>query len=746
MPENRILAAIMFTDIVGYTKIMGSDEAKAVDMLSRNRSIHQSCIEKFNGTLIKEIGDGNLVRFPLASDAVHCAMEIQKECAKHDIPLKIGIHEGELMIEGADVVGDVVNIASRLQENTLKGYISISGKVYSDIKNRIDIQTRLVGERSFKNVDEPIMVYNVIYEGEQEDQPNQIEKHKNAKSKLTNYIFFATAILIIAAFVIWKFVQPKEVSKLEKSIAVLPFKDLSAEMNNQYFCDGIMEGVLNHLCRIKDLRVAGRTSTEKYRETSLQIPQIGDELNVNYLLEASVFKSDEKIRVTAQLINASSDEHLWSGQYDMELSDVFVVMNEIATEVASKVQVVIAPDVKERMGYKPTDNLEVYNIYLKGRAFHSKHRLDTEDYLQVENAIKLYRQALEIDPQFALAYIWLGKAVFDLNIWTDFFTGTYADTLKYFADMALSINPYLEEGYWLRGHYYYEKGKYDKSIEQLNRAIELNQNYGDAYMALGSNYASKNDPINTIINYKKAQRLKTGNSDYHNVLKSIGTSYHSLLYYEKAEAAYDELVKYNPKEGYRHLYVLSLHRGEWDKMKLYGEKICAIDSGSMCLHFLYTWSYYTKDFLCAVENYKNIRKNISVEDTLDLIRSVKYAFVLYNLDQKKEARKIFDQQIAYHQESIRKNSFLSTGSWGGSSQHTLAAIHAFLGDKEKAYQYLYDMEKYAFSGWYTMKTQVDPMFESLWENEEFKALLQREEIKFARIRAELERIEEEGNL
>ena len=226
----------------------------------------------------------------------------------------------------------------------------------------------------------------------------------------------------------------------------------------------------------------------------------------------------------------------------------------------------------------------------------------------------------------------------------------------------------------------------------------------------------------------------------------LGEAYHSLLYYEKAEAVYDELVKYNQNEGYRQLYILSLHKNEWEKMKTYGQKICTMDSGSMCLHFLFTWSYYTRSFEHAKKNYENIRKNVSKEDTLDLIRSVKYGYVLYNLDQKEEAMKIFNQQIEYHKESIRKNSFLATGRWGGASHYTLAAIYAFLGDKDKAYSFLFDIEKGAFSGWNTARMQVDPMFENLWDDEEFKAIIQREQTKFAVIRNNIDRLEEMGEL
>jgi class 3 adenylate cyclase len=228
----RKLAAIMFTDIVGYTKLMGSDEGKAVEMLSRNRTIHQSSIKKFNGILIKEIGDGILATFSLASDAVRCAMEIQKECKTQKIPLKIGIHEGELVFEGNDIVGDAVNIASRLQEDTPLGCISISGKLYSDIKNRADIRSILVGERSFKNVDEPIKVYRVLSEGEEPDQVSDEAKVKKSKSKRLYYIHSGIVMVIIAILLLWEFLPNKKKVEVEKSIAVLPFEDLSAEKNN----------------------------------------------------------------------------------------------------------------------------------------------------------------------------------------------------------------------------------------------------------------------------------------------------------------------------------------------------------------------------------------------------------------------------------------------------------------------------------------------------------------------------------
>ena len=164
MPEDRRHAAIMFTDIVGYTALMGRDEDAAFDMLARNHTLHKTLIEKHNGTLVKEVGDGTLASFPLASNAVRCAIDIQKEAKEQNIPLTIGIHEGEMVFAGADVLGDGVNVASRLQEISKEGCITISGKVYSDIKNKEGINTNLIGDKKLKNVDDPVKVYEVLCE------------------------------------------------------------------------------------------------------------------------------------------------------------------------------------------------------------------------------------------------------------------------------------------------------------------------------------------------------------------------------------------------------------------------------------------------------------------------------------------------------------------------------------------------------------------------------------------------------
>jgi len=270
-----------------YTRLMGSDEEKAVDMLSRNSSIHQSCIEKFNGTLIKEIGDGILASFNLSSNAVRCAIEIQKECKDQVIPLKIGIHEGEMIFSGSDVIGDGVNIASRLQEDAQEDCITISAAVYGNIRNKTDIQTRFIGGKSYKNVGERIRVYGVILEGEKGGQPHERTNAKKPNRRLLYFILAGLIFVLLTFLIIWKLQPHLEKVELDKSIAILPLEYLSEDPGKKYLADGVLDAITGHLSTIKGLRVTPRTSIEQYPETTKTASTIGKDLNVSYLIEGS---------------------------------------------------------------------------------------------------------------------------------------------------------------------------------------------------------------------------------------------------------------------------------------------------------------------------------------------------------------------------------------------------------------------------------------------------------------------------
>jgi len=458
--EDRRLAAIMFTDIAGYTALMGKDEDQAFDLLKRNHTLHESLIIKYNGSLIKEIGDGTLASFALASDAVRCAIEIQKACKEQNIPLKIGIHEGEMVFVGSDVLGDVVNIASRLQESTEKGCITISESVYRDIKNKAEMKTEFIREQSFKNVDEPIRVYRVMHE---QDQGPYIvkKKHKVKESRLTFYFIGSFLLLIVIITLIWRFLPVKDfvtgynktdAEEMDRSIAVLPFANLSDDQDQEYFSDGMMEEILMHLYKIGELQVTSRTSVMEYKGTTKKIKDIAEELRVAHILEGSVRKSGARVRITVQLIDPFTDSPVWAENYDRELADIFNIQSEVAQKIASALKATIIPEVKESIEKIPTLNLEAYDYYLKGNeAFWASE--EYQNLKKIHESIELYRKAIELDSHFSLAYTGLGRCIWWLGEW--------------------------ESATLLSEHYRNAK-------TYLNKAIQLDSNNGWAYAELAT--------------------------------------------------------------------------------------------------------------------------------------------------------------------------------------------------------------------------------------------------------------------
>ncbi len=482
MPDQtRQLAAIMFTDIVGYTALMGSDEDKAFEVLKKNHAIHENLINKYNGRLIKEIGDGTLASFPLASDAVRCAMEIQKEAKDQDIPLKIGIHQGEMVMAGADVLGDGVNIASRLQEASQEGCITISGKVYSDIHNKAGFKTKYIGEKKLKNVDDPMKVYEVLCQEKAiKVETTKGEGSQKARKKLP-YFIIAGMVVVIAAILIWKFLPKKDkdsqttdgtTEEVDKSIAVLPFANMSDDPEQQYFSDGIMEAILNNLTKIEELKVISRTSVMQYRNTEKTSPKIGEELGVAYLLEGGVQTSKGMVRINAQLIDAVNDRHVWSENYDRELTDIFAIQSEIAQKIATELSTVLSPREIAAIEIKGTDNLEAYNLFLMGRYLWYTR---TEEGLK--KSVDYFEQSLAKDPQYALAYSGLADSYLILVAYGYLPMDEGHPKAKEQALKALEIDPNLAEAHATLGSMARREMRWQEAETELKRSIELNPNY-----------------------------------------------------------------------------------------------------------------------------------------------------------------------------------------------------------------------------------------------------------------------------
>ena len=370
--EDRRLAAIMFTDIVGYTKLMGDDEEHGFAILEKCRTIQKPIVEKFNGRWLKEIGDGVLSCFNNVTDAVLCSIKIQESWNNEtELKLRIGIHLGEVVFRNDDVYGDGVNIASRIEEIAPPGGIYISEAVYRNIQNKKEIEADYVSEEKLKNVKFPVKIYAL----------------KDSRS----------------------YTNPEKI--LEKSIAILPFVNMSADPEQEYFCDGISEEVINTVVQYPGLKVSSRTSSFSFKGKNEDMRMIGQKLGVSNVLEGSVRKSGNRVRVTAQLLEASTGFHLWSKKYDRELNDVFAIQDEIALDIADQLMSTLSAKEETPKTRTHTHNLEAYQLYFQGRSLYYQRGPKLKD------GLKCFEDAIELDPDYALAYSGLADSYIMLCLW-----------------------------------------------------------------------------------------------------------------------------------------------------------------------------------------------------------------------------------------------------------------------------------------------------------------------------------------
>jgi adenylate cyclase len=450
MTQSRQLAAIMFTDIVGYTSLMGEDETKAFELLRKNRQLQKPLIEQFNGKWIKELGDGVLASFQTGTDAVKCANQIQLACLNSkDLSLRIGIHLGEVIFENNDIFGDGVNIASRLQTLAPIGGIYISEAVFRNIENQKDIETEFVKQEILKNVKHPVNIYQLKLISpiklitDTENRPNKPDSRKTPS---------------------------------HRSIAVLPFVNMSNDIEQEYFSDGISEEIINSLVRLSQLRVVGRTSSFSFKGKNEDLRLIGEKLGVTNILEGSVRKAGSRIRITAQLIDVQNGFHLWSQKFDKEMVDIFDVQDEISKAIVEQ----LLEELDKSQTFTPvkikTRNMEAYNLFLKGRFQWSKRTADG-----LKKSIEYYEKAIEEEPDYAPTYAALSDSYSLLCAYHIMAPGDSILKARSIAKKSAKIDPTLAAAYEAIGHVelLYD-WNWEKASNSYGQALQLNPNYSTA--------------------------------------------------------------------------------------------------------------------------------------------------------------------------------------------------------------------------------------------------------------------------
>jgi len=514
MPSTRQLAAILFTDIAGYTAMMQRHEQSAIKMVKHHRAVLEKTVDEFEGNVIEFYGDGSLCIFTSITKAMHCALSIQQQMqAEPPVPLRLGLHIGEVIYEDGKIMGDGVNIASRIQSLGLPGCILFSKEIFDKIRNHPEFKTVNLGRFRMKNVAEPMEVYALANDGLTVPAKEKIEGRvvdiaakKNLKA-IRRWILVSASAIVITLIVLLLPGMLKNNSVFtgsDKSIAVLPFDNISNDTLQQYFSDGITEDIITQLSKIADLKVISRTSVMEYKHNKKNIKKIAEELGVATILEGSVRKEGDKVRITAQLINANTDKHIWAETYDRNASEVFAIQSEVAQQIANKLNVKLTTEEGKRIIEKATDNVAAYEDYLRAKKLPLSQRIDP-----LLNAIKK-------DPDFSLAWVELASAYSKIPFRNQSEKPYYVRKSLDAAMTAVALGPERSETHMILGDVLKISTLSPAlAIKELNKSIALNPNNAEAHvylafaqMEMGSfAEAKKNlqkakllDPLSSIMN------------------------------------------------------------------------------------------------------------------------------------------------------------------------------------------------------------------------------------------------------
>jgi len=471
---ERRLAAIMFTDVAGYTSLSQRNEALALQLLQDHERLLRPIFRKHNGREVKTMGDAFLIEFASALEAVRCACEVQKSLndlnttlpSDGRIMVRIGIHVGDVVHSRGDVYGDTVNVASRVQCLVDPGCICITQQVYDHVRNKTEVGAVYLGKLELKNVELPVDAYRVVPPWEKQ-------------------------------------LPPVSVGEASRRVVVLPLANISPDPNDEYFADGMTEEIISTVSKVGDLKVISRTSAMKYKGVAKTVGEIARELGVGSVLEGSVRKAGNKLRITMQLVDVHKDEHLWSQSYDRNLEDVFAIQSDIAQRVAEALKVQLLAREKRSIEKKATENIEGYNLYLKGLHYRSE---GTQESLT--SAIKYFEEALRRDPKFALAYAGLADCYAHLGeagMLPPKETFPKARTL---AKKALGLDAGIAEAHATLGavleDYYMDLFGAEREFE---RALSLNPSYGSVCRSYGAHLACMGRLNEAIVEIRRAQEL-----------------------------------------------------------------------------------------------------------------------------------------------------------------------------------------------------------------------------------------------
>ncbi len=506
----RKLAVILAADVVGYSRLMAADEEGTLALLNARRQVIDELIARHHGRIFGTAGDSVIAEFASPVEAVRAAAAIQEEIVRRnaDLPeprrmlFRVGVNLGDVMVGGDDLFGDGVNVAARLEAMAEPGGLCISGAVYDQVRNKVELGFEDLGERALKNIADPVRVFGLRRDRQADPAPRAAAMATGRPSALP-------------------------------SIAVLPFANFGGEPEQDYFADGLTEDLITELSRFQELRVIARNSVMTYKGKPARVQEVGRDLGVRYVLEGSVRKAGARVRITAQLIEAATGHHLWAERYDRDLADIFEVQDEVTSRIVATLAGKLGESERRRARSRQTENLEAYDCVLRGREFWLKFTPEAN-----REARALYETAIELDPDYARAYA--GLAWTYLVEHSERWAGPEERPLERalaYARQGVEVNPASHSNHLALGQVCLSKGLHDEALEALETAIALNPNDADGYAFLARALTFAGRPEEAIELVEKAhQRLNPAAPRWYAL--NLGMALYLARRYEDAITAF----------------------------------------------------------------------------------------------------------------------------------------------------------------------------------------------------------------
>jgi adenylate cyclase len=637
--ERRRLAAIMFTDMVGYTALGQRNESLSITLVNEQRKLLRLVFKRHNGREIKTIGDAFLVEFPSALEAIRCAYEMAQSLhernASHipekQIPIRIGIHLGDIIRDENDVYGDAVNVASRIEPLAEAGGICVSQQVYDQIRNKFEFPLSSLGKKELKNVELPIEVFKVVLP--------------------------------------WTTATAREGNLDKRRIAVLPFANISSDSDNEYFADGMTEELISAVSKVPELSVISRTSVMQYKTTkSKDVSEISSKLNVGTILEGSVRRAGNRVRIAVQLIDANNDKHLWVENYDRNLEDVFAIQSEIAQNVAAVLKIRLLDETKDRIRQAPTLDAQAHDYYLKGLSH--INFANEEEYM---TALAYFERAIERDPRYALAYAQIARVYGLLGFFEMMHSKEAFSKAEKMARRAIELDDSLAEAHEEMAFVLGNAWDFVGSAREIQRALELSPNLALAHITLAFRYQQSWQADKGILEGQKALELDPQSTL---IMQFVATLYLYDGQLEKAIELFKRVLELDP--------TYSFSRGNLG--------LCYVKKG------LYDIGV------------QEIKKGIEASKGFHPSRKSDLVYALSKAGRIDEANGVVSDLLRYYEER----------HLGAAA---IACAYGALGDKDKALEWL--EEAYREHSAYLGSVSVDFGFEDMHSDPRFLAFLKK---------------------